>query len=154
MANPAITALLGNKDAQRKAPFDAFYFSFLPKEPGFVLPAIILDRLHSPDAAETLDKGSALPGGMIEGVFQFGSVAEDNPKNPAVPSGYLSAVLLSQAIRRQLMQLATGDSVLPGGVIINDVHILDEYDAHYELGGQGYLIRRVLQARIFFKEVA
>jgi hypothetical protein len=150
LTNTAITAAMGNADAQRKAPFAAFYFSVLAKNA--VLPGIILDRLKSPDAEDTLDARTPLPGTLIEGIFQFGSVANDNPANPLSPSGYLSACLLSQALRRQLAGLATGKSELPDGTLVKDVFGWDEFDAHYEVGGLGYLFRRVLQVTILFQE--
>ena len=155
LGNAAITALLGQSAADKTANlFSAFYFSVLPK--GATLPGIVLDRLKSDDAADTLDVRTPAPGTMIEARFQLGSVAQDqegtqNP-NPASPSGYLSAALLSQALRRQLMGLATGNAALPDGTLVKDVWVIDEYDAHYELGGQGYIFRRVLQIGMLFKE--
>jgi hypothetical protein len=151
LQNPAIQPFLGQspQDAEGKV-YQTFFFSFLPKSP--TLPAIVLDRLKSDDADDTLDARSTAPGAMIEATFQFGSVADDNAKNPASPSGYLSACLLSQALRRQLMGLATGNSALPDGTLVKDVKIRDEYDAHYELGGGGYLIRRVLLVDMLFQE--
>jgi len=150
LTNVAIMAALGNADSKRVAPFAAFYFSVLAKEA--VLPGIILDRLKSPEAADTLDARNALPGALIEGIFQFGSVANDNAQNPLSPSGYLSACFLSRALRRQLTGLATGNAALPDGTIVKDVYGWDEFDAHYEVGGLGYLFRRVLQVTICFQE--
>lgn len=137
----------------------AFYYSFYPK--GAPLPGIVLDRIASPYAEETLDAETALPGDIIEGRFQFGCVAQDDstaggPTNPVNPKGYLSACLLAQAVRRQLKALATGNSPLPDGTIVMNVSMGpgegNEFDAHYELGAQGYLLRRVLQMTILFKE--
>jgi hypothetical protein len=153
LSNAAITALLGQSAQEKEATppaYSAFYFSFLPK--GGTLPAIVLDRLKSEDADDTLDARTAAPGVMIEARFQLGSVADDVATNPASPSGYLSACLLSQALRRQLMSLATGNGILPDGTLVKDLWIIDEYDAHYELGGQGYLFRRVLQIGMLFQE--
>ena len=91
---------------------------------------------------------------MNRAKFQFGSCANDNANNPLNPSGYLSAAALSQALRRQLKTLATGEAELPDGTIIKELHILDEFDAHFEQGGIGYLLRRVLQVELFFEEAA
>jgi hypothetical protein len=153
LGNAAIQPFLGQspQDAENKI-FEAFYYSFLPKNR--TLPAVVLDRIKSDDADDTLDARTALPGVLIEATFQFGSMAEDNPKNPKSPSGYLSACLLSQQLRRQLMGLATGSSVLPDGTLVKDVRIMDEYDAHFELGGGGYLLRRVLLIGMLFQEVS
>jgi hypothetical protein len=158
-ANPNIQPLLGNVDAQRVQPFKAFYFSFYPK--GAPLPGIVLDRLQSQNESETLDAGSRLPGQMIEARFQFGSLANFTgdgaqaiPGGPESPSGYLAAAALSLALKRELQELANGRSALPDGTIINDVRIEDEYDAHYEVGGTGYMLRRVLAVTIIYTEAS
>jgi len=149
LANPALQLLLGQSDEEKgKKIFSSFYFSFLPKDP--ILPGILFDRLKSEEADDTLDARTALPGTLMEGRFQFGCVAQDSPENPVNPSGYLSAALLSQALRLQIMGLATGRFELPDGTAIQDVRIDDEFDAHFELGGQGYIYRRMLMATIFF----
>ena len=159
-SDDVITAAMGNSDPQRKAAFNACYFSFMPKAGNQVLPCIVMDRLRSPNADETLDAASGAaptslaPGQAIEGFFQFGSMAEDSQKNPIEFPGYLSAALLSQALRRQLLSLATGTGVLPDGTLIQDLRIDDEFDAHYELGGGSYLYRRILKVTIIFQEVA
>lgn len=151
IANAAIQAALGSPD--RKDFTNSFYFSFIPKGP--MLPCIVLDRLAGDeDDVDTLDVGSALPPTMNRAKFQFGSCANDNANNPLNPSGYLSAAALSQALRRQLKTLATGEAELPDGTIIKELHILDEFDAHFEQGGIGYLLRRVLQVELFFEEAA
>jgi hypothetical protein len=129
-----------------------FFFSYLP--PNAPTPAVILDRLKSPDAEDTLDARTPAPGTLIEGHFQFGSVAQDNAKNPANSSGYLSACLLSQALRRQLTGLATGDAALPDGTLIKNVYDWDEFDAHYEVGGTGYMFRRILLVTLLFQETS
>jgi hypothetical protein len=152
LSNTAIQPFLGNADPQRVQPFVSFYFSFLPKNR--VLPAIVLDRLRSPDAVDTLDPRTSAPGTLIDGRFQFGSVAQDSSANPKNASGYLSACQLSQQIRRQLAGLATGNAALPDGTLIKDVYNWDEFDAHYELGGEGYVLRRVLQVQIVFQETS
>jgi hypothetical protein len=152
LSNTAIQPFLGNADPQRVQPFVSFYFSFLPKNQ--VLPAIVLDRMKSPDAIDTLDPRTSAPGTLIEARFQFGSVAEDSAKNPKNPSGYLSACLLSQQLRRQLAGLATGNAALPDLTLIKDVYDWDEFDAHYELGGGGYILRRVLHVTILFQETS
>jgi hypothetical protein len=156
LANPNLTPLLGQSsiDVAQKV-YSAFYFSFLPKEP--TLPAIVLDRMRSKEADDTLDARTPAPT-VLEGSFQFGCVAQDAPvgsgagKNPQNPSGYLTAVQLSTTLREQLLGLATGNSVLPDGTVIDDLWIIDEFDAHFEVGGMGYLYRRVLQVGALFKE--
>lgn len=154
LSNPRITPFLGqSREDKIKNVFAAFYFSYLPQEPRGVTPGIILDRLKSPDAAETLDARSNAPGGLIEGIFQFGSVGQDSTNNPNnVFSGYLSACALSQALRRELTGLATGKAELPSGTVIQNVYGWDEWDAHYEVGGYGYIMRRILQCTILFRE--
>ena len=152
LQNAAIQALLGQSASDKTAGvYSAFYFSFLPK--GATLPGIVLDRLKSEDADDTLDLRTPAPGTMIEGRFQFGSCADELATNPASPSGYLSAAFLSQALRRQLMGLATGNSALPDGTLVKEVWIIDEYDAHMvEEGGTSYLYRRILQVAMLFQE--
>jgi hypothetical protein len=154
LANPAITPFLGQtpQDAAKKI-YSAFFFSFLPKEPRGVMPGIILDRLKSPDEIDTIDARSPAPGNPIEGRFQFGSVAQDSAQNPKNPDGYLSACFLSQALRRQLTGLASGQPVpLGNGTVIQNVYGWDEWDSHYEVGGYGYILRRILQCTIVFYE--
>lgn len=156
LANPQIMAQLGQSttDVAQKI-YSAFYFSFLP--PQGTSPGIVLDRLTSKEAGDTLDSRTAAPT-ILEGRFQFGCVANDLPvgtgkgKNPQNPSGYLSAAMLSATLREQLLGLATGKSALPDGTAINELWIVDEYDAHYEVGGMAYLYRRVLQVGVLFKE--
>ena len=82
--NAKIQKYLGTSDPQRNT-FNAFYYSFIPK--GAPLPCIVLDRLRSPAADETLDAQSDMPGDMIEGRFQFGCVAQDdsNAGGPRIP---------------------------------------------------------------------
>jgi hypothetical protein len=151
IGNTALQELLGQSLQDRSSGFfNSFYFSFLPKDP--TLPGIILDRLTSEEADDTLDARTTAPGVMMEAKFQFGSVAIDSPENPANPSGYLSAVLLSQQLRLQIMGMANGVSFLPDGTLIKDVRIDNEYDAHFELGGQGYIYRRVLAVTIWYEE--
>jgi hypothetical protein len=152
LGNAAVNALLGQseQDVAQKT-YSAFYYSFLPKNP--TLPALVLDRIKSTEAIDTLDKRSPAPS-ILEGRFQFGCVANDDSENPINPSGYLSAVLLSKALREQLLGLATGSSALPDGTIVQDFWIIDEFDAHFEVGGSGYLYRRVLQVGVIFKEAS
>jgi len=149
IANVALQPLLG-QSAQEKISglYSAFYYSFLPKDP--TLPAIVLDRLKAEEADDTLDARSAAPGTLIEARFQFGCFANDSPENPANPSGYLSAAVLSQALRLQIMALANGRAELPDGTVIQDVRIDDEFDAHFELGGQSYLYRRMLMVTMIY----
>lgn len=156
--NVNIQKYLGTSDPQRQK-FNAFYYSYLPKNR--ILPAIVLDRVRSPYAEETLDAETNLPGDLIEGRFQFGCVAEDDsaaggPTNPQSRSGYLSAAMLAMALRRELKGLGTGNSLLPDGTIIKNVTMGpgqgDEFDAHYEVGGQSYLLRRVILCTICFQE--
>jgi hypothetical protein len=148
LANPAIQALLGRSltDVAQNI-YSAAYFSFLPQNA--TLPALLIDRIQSREAADTIDARTAAPT-MLQGRFQFGCVANDDAKNPLNPSGYLSARELSRTMREQLLGLATGRSVLPDGTLINDLWIVNEFDAHFELGGMGYLYRRVLQVGMLF----
>jgi hypothetical protein len=153
MANPALRPLLGRSETDvAQNIYSAFYYSFLGKNDP--TPGIVLDRLKSPDAEDTLDPRTAAPGAIIQGFFQFGSVAQNDPKNPVNASGYLSAALLSQALRRQLEGMANGNSALPDGTLIKDLWIVDEYDAHYEVGGMGYLFRRILHIGTLFQETS
>lgn len=151
--NSALQPLLGQSDADRgQKIFTAFYFSFLPKNP--TLPAIILDRLKAEEPDDTLDPRTALPGISMEAHFQFGCVAQDNPENPANVSGYLSAALLGQQFRRQIMALATGRFEFPDGTTVQEVRLDDEFDAHFEVGGLGYIYRRMVMVTIIFQESA
>jgi hypothetical protein len=160
LGNPGITPFLGQTQSDKSnGIYSAFYFSYLPKEPTGAIPGIVLDRLNSPDAEDTIDPRDALPGDIIKGRFQFGSVASDGPQNPnQQTNGYLAAAALSRALRRQLTGLATGKAVLPDikgnpAIEISNVYGWDEFDAHYELGGYGYLMRRILQVTIEFQEL-
>ena len=139
--NSAIAALLGGPVS--------VYFSVLPKQPA--LPAIRLFRVASPNAAETLDIPTA-GSQTIAGRFQFDSFASDASTNPANPSGYLSAAMLSQAIRLQLLAEAT--LTLPDGTLLQDVRIHDEFDADYEAGGTSYVFRRVLDISLVYEQGA
>jgi hypothetical protein len=90
---------------------------------------------------------------MLEARYQFLCVAEDNADNPANASGYLSSAQLSRILREQLLGLdVQGGFTLPDGTVISDLWIIDEFDAHYELGGTAYLYRRALQVGMLFKE--
>ena len=150
LANAAIQALLGRSQTDVAAKtYSSAYFSFLPKKP--VLPALLIDRIQAKEATDTLDVRTAAET-MMEGRFQFGCVAEDAAANPVNASGYLSARELSRTVREQLLSLDTGDSVLPDGTVIHDLWIVDEFDAHLEVGGLGYLYRRVLQVGMIFTE--
>jgi hypothetical protein len=160
LGNPAITSFLGQTPTDKSnGIYSAFYFSVLPKEPTGAIPGIVLDRMRSTDAEDTLDARAALPGDIIEGRFQFGSVASDGPQNPnQQANGYLAACALSRALRRQLTGLATGRAILPDvsgkpAIMISDVFDWDEFDAHVEVGGYGYLMRRILQVTIVFQEL-
>lgn len=146
-SNSFISALLGGQTS--------VYFSVLPKQP--VLPAIRLFRVASPNAAETLDASSA--GNLtIAGRFQIDSLGQDGVSasirqtTPVNPSGYLSAALLSQAIRAQLLANTAGDNTLPDGTLLQDIRIRDEFDADFEQGGTGYIFRRVLDVEIIYEE--
>jgi hypothetical protein len=139
--NSVISALLGGPIS--------VYFSVLPKKP--VLPAIRLFRVASLNAAETLD-APTVDNQMIFGRFQFDSFASDAAANPANPSGYLSAAMLSRAVRVELQALASG--TLPDGSVLNDVRVRDEFDADYEAGGTSYIFRRVLDIAIDYTEGA
>jgi hypothetical protein len=151
IANPNIQKFLGQTPQEKQLKvFNSVYFSFIEKLN--TTPGIVIDRLRSPNADDTLDRRTNAPGGTIEGRFQFGSVAQNSVNNPVNPSGYLSAALLSQALRRELMNLADGNAQFPDGTIVKDICIDDEFDAHYEVGGIGYLFRRVLLVTILFQE--
>ena len=129
----------------------SFYFSFLAKNP--VLPAIVLDRLSgNEDEVDSLDVRDDSPAAMCSAKFQFGCCAQNDKNNPQNPDGYLSAAALALALRRQLIALANGDAALPDGTVIKDVHILDEFDAHFEMGGTGYTFRRILQVEVLYGE--
>ena len=52
------------------------------------------------------------------------------------------------------MAMATGGSEFPDGTLVKDVWVIDEFDAHFELGAQGYIFRRVLQVGILFQETS
>jgi len=65
----------------------------------------------------------------------------------------LSSAQLSRILREQLLGLdVQGGFTLPDGTVIADLWIIDEFDAHYELGGTAYLYRRALQVGMLFKE--
>ena len=143
--------LLGQTAQQKnQALWTSFFYSFFPKVS--ILPAIVLDRLKSDEAADTLDPRTAAPGTMIEARFQFGCMANDSAENTGKSLGLFEALLLSRALRLQIMSLATGNSYLPDGTLINDIRIDDEFDAHFTVGGESYLYRRVLQTTVLYTE--
>lgn len=126
-----------------------FYYSRLPKQPQ--LPAAVLHRVSSKDAANSID----LPGtsaGPIEGRFQLEAYAQDNDQNnPFSPSGYLSVAALMLAYRLQLAGLI--DAALPDGTLIQNFWVNDEFDANFEDGGVGYVYRRVLDFGLAYQLV-
>jgi hypothetical protein len=153
ITNSAIQPLLGQSAQEKTAKtYSAFYFSFLPKTP--TLPGIILDRLKGMDEVDSFDPRTAQPGVLQWARFQFGAVAQDSSANPANPSGYLSAARLSKELRLQIMGLCTGNAALPDGTLIKDLRIDDEYDAHFEVGGEGYVYRRMLLFTIWFEDLS
>jgi hypothetical protein len=83
-----------------------------------------------------------------------GGRARQFATNPANPSGYLSAARLSKELRLQIMGLCTGNAALPDGTLIKDLRIDDEYDAHFEVGGEGYVYRRMLLFTIWFEDLS
>lgn len=149
LGNLALQPLLGQSSQEKSnGKYSSFYFSFINKDQP--MPGVILDRLKSDEADDTLDVRTSAPGMIVEGKFQFGSVAVDSAGNPANFSGYLSAALLSNALRLQIMGLATGISELPDLTVIKELRIDDEYDAHFEVGGLGYVYRRILAVTIWY----
>jgi len=151
LGNTAIQEQLGQSQLDvAQQVYSTFYYSFLPKQP--TLPAIIFDRVSSREAADTLDVRTPAAT-MLEGRFQFGCAAQDAANNPVNASGYLSARELSRTLREQLLGLdIQGGFSLPDGTTIFDLWIVDEFDAHFEVGGMGYLYRRALQVGMLFQE--
>lgn len=134
-----------------QTPAAAFYFSKMPKQPS--LPAAVLHRVSSVNADETLD----MPGTQFQqiwGRFRLHIMAQDVPSassSSISTSGYLAAAALSRAYRLQLMGLV--GSALPDGTKIADCRIQDEFDSDFELGGTGYVYRRILDFKLLFQEV-
>jgi len=151
LTNPVLQPLLGQHPQEKETgTYSAFYFSFLPK--GAALPGIILDRLRGMDEVDSFDPRTALPGVLQWARFQFGAVAQDSATNPVNTSGYLSTVLLAKRLRLQLMGINTGNSSLSDGTLVKEFRIDDEYDAHFEVGGMGYLYRRIVAVTVWFQD--
>lgn len=149
IANPKLTKYMGTADKHK--PTTAFYFGYAPK--GAVFPCIVLDLLKT-EEEETQDPGSDEPGETVDARFQFGALAQFDINNPSNMDGFLSVCALSLALKRQLKKLGTGNSILPDGTLIKNAHFVDKLDAHYEVGGVGYLYRRVVVFDVQYVEMA
>lgn len=112
---------------------DSLYFSLAAKQAP--RPYVVLHIVDAPPAAATLDGSSAL----IDGEFQFDSCADDQP----------TARQLSQAVRDALKELS---GTLSDGTTIQFYEVSQDFDAGYDLGGDGYIYRSVLRLRAFYTE--
>ena len=129
----------------------ACYFSFMAKQTP--VPAVVIHRIASSPVSVTLDAPTADFNEMMQGRFQLDSFGQDNNSNKLPsPSGYLCAAALSRAIRCQLKAMV--NTALPDGTLLNNCIINDEFDADFEIGGTGYIYRRVLDLTLWFQETA
>jgi hypothetical protein len=109
------------------------YFSRADKQP----PAnyIVIHTIDAPPAAHSLDGPSALS----EGEFQFDSCASDQP----------TAQQLSNAVKAAL---ANFSGALSDGTTIQFFEVTMDADEPYEVGGGGYVFRRLLRLKAFYTE--
>lgn len=111
------------------------FMNVLPKTPP--RPSLVLNRVGTPPAGETLDGISDL----IDGEIQFDSYADD-------PN---AAVKLSHAVRDYLVKSFNAGE-LPDGTTIQFVAVTMDHDEPYEMGGVGYLFRALLRLQAFYTE--
>jgi hypothetical protein len=136
----AITDCLGKAES--------VFFSALMKQSK--LPALVIHRVSLTDPATTLDLQTSAPA-LVVGRFQFSSFGEDNNNaNLISTSGYLCAAQLSRTLRLTLQAMV--GLPLPDGTVITDYQLNDEFDADYEVGGTGYVFRRLLDVTLWFEE--
>jgi hypothetical protein len=102
-------------------------------------PYLVLNNVSAPPAGETLDGISDL----IDGEIQLDSYADDQP----------TATKVSRALRDYLMKTFVAGT-LPDGTTIQFVSVTTDQDEPYELGGAGYIHRRLLRLQAFYTEGA
>lgn len=109
------------------------YFSRADKQPPTNY--LVIHTVDAPPAAHSQDGPSALS----DGEFQFDSCAPDQP----------TAQQLSNAVKAALANLSTA---LNEGTTIQFYQVVMDVDEPYELGGGGYVFRRLLRLRAFYTE--
>jgi hypothetical protein len=111
----------------------AVYLSRADKQP----PAsyIVIHTPDAPPAAHSFDG----PSGLSEGEFQFDSCAPDQ----------LTAQQLSNAVKASL---ANFSGALSDGTTIAFFQVTMDADEPYEVGGGGYVFRRLLRLKAFYTE--
>jgi hypothetical protein len=109
------------------------YFSRADKQP----PAsyIVIHTVDAPPASHSMDGPSALS----EGEFQFDSCAPDQP----------TAQALSLAVKEALQNFS---GALSDGTTIQFYEVTMDADEPYEVGGGGYVFRRLLRLKAFYTE--
>jgi len=109
------------------------YFSRADKQP----PAnyVVIHTVDAPPAAHSQDG----PSGLQDGEFQFDSCAPDQP----------TAQQLSNAVKSALQNLSTA---LSDGTSIQFYEVVMDADEPYEVGGGGYVFRRLLRLKAFYTE--
>jgi hypothetical protein len=133
-ATAAVTALLGKLN-QEQGGGNSIYFTLAPKQAP--APFLVIHRINTPPAGQTLDGVSDL----IDGEIQFDSYAGDA----------ITAQKLSRAVRDALKNFG---GPLPDGTTIQFVEVTADMDAGYEQGGTGYLFRSILRLAAFYTEAA
>jgi hypothetical protein len=103
------------------------------------VPFLVIHKLNSPPAGQTLDGISALK----DGFFQFDSYASDQ----------LTAQKLSAAVLALYFPNNAGfGGTLSDGTVIQFTEVTDDLDAFYEEGGEGYLYHAVLRIKAMYAE--
>lgn len=128
----AVTSLLGKPPANSQDG-PPIFFAAAPKQP--LTPFLVLHKINTPPAGETLDGVSDL----IDGELQVDSYANDQ----------ITAQRLARAVRDALKNYG---GALPDGTTIQFTSVTAELDDSYEVGGQGYLFRSLVRLKAMYTE--
>jgi hypothetical protein len=132
-----VTSLLGTP-TQGQGGGLAIYFTAAPKGPA--TPFLVIHRIDSPPAAQTLDGVSAL----LDGELQFDSYAADA----------VDAEKLSRAVRNTFCPLGGPNykGTLADGTSIQFTEVTADLVGGYEQGDTGYLFRSILRLAAMYTE--
>jgi len=134
--NPAaagVQALLSRLDPINGVPQFPVYLARADKQPPPNY--LVIHTVDAPPAAHSQDG----PSGLQDGEFQFDSCAPDQ----------LTAQALSLAVKRALQGYS---GALSDGTTIAFYEVAMDVDEPYEVGGGGYVFRRLLRLRAFYTE--
>lgn len=134
LASPAVTAILAPTPSTNPQA-TGVYFSLAAKLAP--RPYIVIHIVHAPPAAGTLDLTTAL----IDARLQFDSYADDA----------ITARKLSRAVRDLFKDFS---GALPDGTTISFTELNTDMDDQFEVGGEGYLYRSLIDMSAFYTEAA